>query len=77
MLDNTLASDNPSCFRCNLLEKIKILIVEIDNKISDESLQYDINRKAAKISALSRGKNDKYEYPTGEKVYLLSFRKSF
>ena len=28
----------------------------IDNKITDEKLQYDINREAAKISALSSGK---------------------
>ena len=27
-----------------------------DDKIRDEKLQYDINRKAAKISALSSGK---------------------
>ena len=28
----------------------------------------DINREAAKISALSSGKIDKYEYLTGEKI---------
>ena len=33
----------------------------IDDKIRDEKLQYNINRKAAKISALSSGKIDKYE----------------
>ena len=38
----------------------------IDNKIRDEKLQYDINREAAKISALSSGKIDKCEYLTGE-----------
>ena len=30
--------------------------------------QIDINREAAKISALSSGKIDKYEYLTGEKI---------
>ena len=30
----------------------------IDDKIRDEKLQYDINREAAKISALSSGKTD-------------------
>ena len=40
----------------------------IDDKIRDEKLQYDINRKAAKISALSSGKIDKYEYVTGEEI---------
>ena len=40
----------------------------IDNKIRDEKLQYDINREAAKISALSSGKVDKYEHLTGEEI---------
>ena len=40
----------------------------IENKIKDEKLQYDINREAAKISALSSGKIDKYEYLTGEEI---------
>ena len=31
-------------------------IMTIDDKISDEKLQYDINREAAKISALYLGK---------------------
>ena len=38
----------------------------IDDKIKDEKLQHDISREAAKISALSSGKIDKYEYLTGE-----------
>ena len=33
-----------------------------DDKIRDEKRQYDINKEAAKISALSSGKIDKYEY---------------
>ena len=40
----------------------------IDDKIRDEKLQYDINREAAKISALSSGKIHKYEYLTGEDI---------
>ena len=40
----------------------------IDDNIKDEKLQYDIKRKAAKISALSSGKTDKYEYLTGEEI---------
>ena len=40
----------------------------IDDNIRDEKLQYDINREAVKISALSPGKIDKYEYLTGEKI---------
>ena len=34
----------------------------IDGQIKDEKLQYDIKRDALKISALSLGKIDKYEY---------------
>ena len=37
----------------------------IDDQIKDEKLQSDINREAAKISALSSGKIE-YEYLTGE-----------
>ena len=40
----------------------------IENQIKDEKLQYDINREAAKISALSSGKLDKYEYLTGQEI---------
>ena len=40
----------------------------IDDQIRYETLQYDINREAAKISALSSGKIYKYEYLTGEEI---------
>ena len=40
--------------------------MRINDQIRDEKLQYDINREAAKISALSSGKIHKYEYLTGE-----------
>ena len=40
----------------------------IEDQIRDEKLQYDINREAVKISALSSGKLDKYEYLTGEEI---------
>ena len=40
----------------------------INDQIRDEKLQYDINRKAAKISALSSGKNHKYKHLTGEDI---------
>ena len=42
-----------------------------EDQIKDEKLQYDINREAAKISALSSGKIDKYEYLTGEKILQI------
>ena len=41
----------------------------IDDQIKSEKLQYDVNREAAKISALLSGKLDKYEYLTGEEVF--------
>ena len=40
----------------------------IDDKIRDEKLQHDINREAVKISTLSSGKIDKYEFLTGEET---------
>ena len=40
----------------------------INDQLKDEKLQYDINREAAKISALSSGKLHKYEYLTGEDI---------
>ena len=39
-----------------------------DDPIKDEKLQYNINREAAKISALSSGKIEKYEYLTGDEI---------
>ena len=46
----------------------------INDKIRDEKLQYDISRKAAKRSALSSAKNDRYEYLTGEEILLSNQR---
>ena len=43
-------------------DQIKIL----DKKIKQNEAQYDLERKAAKISALSSKDVDKYEYLTGE-----------
>ena len=43
----------------------------IDDKIRDEKLQYDINREEVKISTISSGKIDKYEYLPVKKYYLL------
>ena len=43
----------------------------IDDKIRDEKLLYDINREAAKISALSSRKIDKYQSQQAKKSYHL------
>ena len=40
----------------------------LEDQIRDEKLQYDIDREAAKISALSSGETAKYEYLTGEEI---------
>ena len=40
----------------------------IIDKVRNEKMQHEINREAAKISALSSGKIDKYEYLTGEEI---------
>ena len=68
--DTTLPSDNSLRFSENLVKSNKIMTIY--SKIRDEKLQYEINKEAAKISALSLGKVGKYEYLTGEeKHYLL------
>ena len=43
-------------------------MMTINDQIKDEKLQYDINREAAKISALSSGKLHKNEYLTGKDI---------
>ena len=45
-------------------KELQQLCMTTDDKIRDERLQY-INREAAKISALTSGKIDKYEYVKG------------
>ena len=40
----------------------------IDDNIRDVKLKYDINREAAKMSALSSCKIDKYGFLTGEEI---------
>ena len=42
----------------------------IDEQIRDEKLQYDIDKEAAKLSALSSGEIDKYEYRAGEEMTI-------
>ena len=46
-----------------------------DVKIRNEKVQYDINRKAAKISTLLSGKIYKYEQPRGEEILLSKKKK--
>ena len=43
----------------------------VNDKTKDRKLQHDTNRDASKISALSFGKADKYEYIIGEEILPL------
>ena len=45
-----------------LTKQVKIL----DDKIKANKAQYELDREAAKISALLNGELEKYEYLTGE-----------
>ena len=47
-----------------ITEQVKIL----DDKIKSNKAQYDLDREAAKIIALSSGELEKYEYLTGENL---------
>ena len=40
----------------------------IHDKIRDETLQYGISKKAAKISGFLSGKTNKYEHATDEEI---------
>ena len=40
----------------------------VNDQVREEKLQYDINRKAAKTSALSSENFRKYQYLTGEDI---------
>ena len=45
--------------------------MKIDDKVRHEKLKYDINKGAAKISALSSGKFDNMNIVQVKKYYLL------
>ena len=66
VIDTTLPSNNPLRFR----KKLEKLTMTINDQIKYETLQYNINREATKISALSSVKLHKYEYLTGEDILL-------
>ena len=52
--------------KITVTDQIKIL----NKKINQNEAQYDLDREAAKISALSSNNLDKYEYLTGEDLGL-------
>ena len=47
----------------------------IDDQIKGEKTPYDIYREAIKISVLSSGKIDKYDYVTDEEILLSNQQK--
>ena len=49
--------------------------MKTDDKIRDEKLQYDISRKVAKISALSSGEIDKYEFLKSKEIFPFDQRR--
>ena len=44
----------------------------LDRKIKQNKAQYDLGRKPTKISTLSSGNLNKYEYLTGEDLYYMA-----
>ena len=74
VIDATLASNDPSSFRRNLLQRIQKIIIATDDKIRKEKLPYDINGEVGKLSTLSSCKINKYEYLTGEEILLSNHK---
>ena len=73
-IDASFASNNPSRFRKNLLERIQKLIMTADDKIRDQKCSMILIEKQQKTSALSSRKLDKYQYLTGEETLPSSQR---
>ena len=76
-IDTTLPSSNPLRFRKNLFDTLLNMTVTdqikiLDRKTKQNEAQYDLDREAAKISALSCNNLDKYEYLTSEVLGLKS-----
>ena len=73
-IDTTLPASDPLRFEKNYFLLIKMAVTYqikiLDRKIMLNEVQYDLDRKAAKISAMSSNNLDKYEYLTGEDLDL-------
>ena len=69
-IDTTLPASDPLKFRKYYFLLVKMAVTDqlkiIDDKIKANRAQYDLDRLAAKISALPSGESRKYEYLTGE-----------
>ena len=68
-IDTTLPASDPLRFRKNLFGSYKMTITDhiklLDRIIMQNEVQYGLDRKAAKIFALSSNNLDKHEYLTG------------
>ena len=68
--EKTLSASDLLRFRKNLFHSYKMIVTNqieiLYEKSKQNEAQYDLGRKAAKISALSSKTSDKYEYLTGE-----------
>ena len=62
-IDTKLPASDPLSFRKNLFDSYKMTITDqikdLDKKVMQNEAQYDLDRKAAKISALSSYNLDK------------------
>ena len=69
-IDTMLPASDPLRFRKKISNLKKMIVTDqlkiIDNKIKTNQAQYDLDRLAAKTSALSSNDLRKYEYLTGE-----------
>ena len=74
-IDTTLPASNPLRFIKDLFDTLQKMtatdqIKILKRKIKQNEAQYDLDREAAKISALPSKNLDKYEYLTGEDLGL-------
>ena len=74
-IDSKLPASDPLRFRKEMTIKIKKMTITdqikiLNKKIMQNEAQYNLDRIAAKISALSSNNLDKYEYLTGEDLGL-------
>ena len=73
-IDTISPASNPLRFRKIYLILIKMTVTDqikiLDRKIMQNEAQYDLDRKAAEMSALFSNNLDKYEYLTGKDLGL-------
>ena len=72
--DTTLPASDPLRFKKNCFNLIKMTVADqikfLGRKIMQNKAQYDLDRKAAKISALFSNNLDKHKQLTGEDLDL-------